>query len=622
MALVSAVLAAVVATGCEPPAPTESWRSELVSVNGAGTAGPDAPSGGGALSPDGTKVLFTTAATDMGFPDLVQNVTDVYMRDLVTGVTDRITETPDGTDGGNGGSSAALFTPDGSTIVLSTSASNLGPADANGASDIYAYELATGTMRLLTTGASGTGANGASRLPVVSPAGGLVAFRSAASDLGPVDADGADDIYALDLATGAIQVVSATASGTAAGGLPGTTSISFSNDDRYLTFVSSAPGIVDSPPPGPNAYLRDLGAGTTSLVSIGTGGAALPSGDGVLSAILDPAGARVAFLYRTRPSGFLRDQVYLRELGSGTTTLVSQRDGTPGDDSSLAPTFAPDGSRLAFTSRAANLAPDDTNGQNDAFVYDIAADRLTLQSYDQTGTPADGMSRSQRFSPDGRKLAFTSTGTNIVAGFSAVSSDLYLRDLETGQVELVSLDRSGTAGGNSVSSAGSFTPDGRAIVLFASSPTLDGRPVLSSLPSVFIARLGPDAIVDLAVSISRLAQPVEGAAWTVEVTVTNGGPSAATSVRLAYLLPYVGAGSTVSTSDGTCTTAYWTDGSGSTFFDCTLGALEPGDTRAIQVSNPYPLSPSPDPSIAYVTGPRLFDPAGEDNTATLVLDTP
>jgi TolB protein len=615
------VLVGLITTGCEPSGPTESWRSELVSVNGAGTAGSNQLAGGGTLSPDGTKVLFVTSATDMGFPDLVQGTgQDIYMRDLVAGQTDRVTQTPDGTDGGNGVSGNALFTPDGSTIVFATSANNLGPVDTNGLSDIYAYDLPTGAMRLLTAGASGTGANGASRLPDVSPAGRTVAFRSGATDLGPVDTDGGDDIYALDLATGESQLVSVTTSGAAAGGLPGPTSISFSDDGRYLTFISSAPGIVGSPPAGANAYLRDLTTQTTTLVSIDTGGVALPTGDGATAALVDPTGRRVAFVYRTRPGGALLDQLYLRELGSETTTLVSRRDGAPGNGSSRGPAFAPDGARLAFTSAATNLAVNDTNGRNDVFAYDVAADALTLESYDQTGKPSNSTSQAAGFSPDGRKLAFVSSGANIVAGFSAVSSDLYLRDLDTGRAELVSLDPSGLAGGNFVTSAGGFAPDGRTIVFHASSSTLDGRPVPPAVPSVFIARLVPDPTVDLNVSISRLAEPAEGAAWAVEVTVGNDGPSAATAVRLGYLLPYVGAGSTVSTSDGACATSYGPDGS--TVFECTLGALAPGQTRTIAVSNPYPLGPISQESVAHVSGPRLFDPEGEDNTATLVLEDP
>jgi Tol biopolymer transport system component len=619
MALSATVLVGLVATGCEPPGPTASWRSELVSVNGAGTAGSNQVAGGGVLSPDGTKVLFVTSATDMGFPDLVPGTSqDIYMRDLVTGQTHRITQTPDGTDGGNGVSGNAVFTPDGSTIVLSTSASNLGPVDTNGASDIYAYDLAAGAMRLLTAGASGTGANGASRLPDVSPAGRTVAFRSAATDLGPVDTDGGDDIYVLDIETGESQLVSVTTSGAAAGGLPNATSISFSDDGRYLTFISSAPGIVELPPPGANAYLRDLATQTTTLVSIGTGGTALPPGFGATAALIDPTGQRVAFVYRATSATL--DQLYLRELASETTTLVSRRDDAPGNGSSRGPAFAPDGSRLAFTSAATNLASDDLNERNDAFVYDVAADVLTLVSYDLTGEPSNSVSQAAGFSPDGRKLAFVSSGANIVAGFPAVSSELYLRELDTGRAEMVSLDPSGTAGGNFVFSAGRFAPDGRTIVFLASSSTLDGRPVLSGVPSVFIARLVPDLVADLEVSISRRAQPAEGTAWTVDVTAANDGPSTATAIRLGYFLPYVGAGSTVSTSDGTCTTSYGPDGS--TIFDCTLGALAPGQTRTIAVSNPFPLSPSPQESVAHVSGPRLFDPDGDDNTATLVLDTP
>ena len=68
LALAASICAGVFATGCKPPA-TEGWRSELVTLDAAGTAGPNRVTTSFDLSPDGTKVVFATAATDMGFPD-------------------------------------------------------------------------------------------------------------------------------------------------------------------------------------------------------------------------------------------------------------------------------------------------------------------------------------------------------------------------------------------------------------------------------------------------------------------------------------------------------------------------------------------------------------------------
>ena len=125
----------------------------------------------------------------------------------------------------------------------------------------------------------------------------------------------------------------------------------------------------------------------------------------------------------------------------------------------------------------------------------------------------------------------------MVPGFPAVSSDLYLRDLETGANELVSLDAAGTAGGNSTLNSGSFTPDGRSIVFGSSSSTLDGRPVVGGFSSLFVARLTPFAVADLGVTAAMAETPPAGQAWAIELTASADGPEGAGAVD--SLLPRV-----------------------------------------------------------------------------------
>jgi Tol biopolymer transport system component len=622
LALAASICAGAFATGCKPP-PTEGWRSELVTVNAAGTAGPNRLSGSGDISADGTKVLFTTAATDMGFPDSTSDgvAASLYLRDLTTRETVRLNGTPDGTDGGNGSVSLARFADGGRSVVFATTDSNLGPLDPNGVSDIYLHDLATGITRLLTTGPTGTSsANGASTGPIVSDDGGMLVFTSSASDLGPADANSAPDTYALDLTTGAIHLVSVNLDGEAAGAT-GSTGVAAapSSDGTKVPFLSAAGGIVSTPTTGTNAYVRDLAAGTTSLVSIGTGGAALPAGT-ALGAAVDPTGARAAVRWRVTGTP-TRDQIYLHELSSATTALVSGNGQTPGDGISTGPVFSPDGSQLAFTSSASNLVAGDGNGFNDIFVHTVGQDDLQLVSYDVNGVPANRPSSSPSFSPDGSKLAFVTAGANIVPGFPAISGELYLRDLESGSAELVSLDTTGAAGANfTLGSLPQFASDGRSILFASSSPTLDGRPVLPALSSLFVARLTPYAVADLGIGAGMAATPPTGTAWAIELSVTNDGPDDAGIVRVGYFFPYLGANHTVTTDRGTCTMTH--SGPGDTTVACTMPDLPAGSSATIVVTGQFPLGSLAADTVGVVSGVGIADPVPANNTVTFHVSEP
>jgi Tol biopolymer transport system component len=98
--------------------------------------------------------------------------------------------------------------------------------------------------------------------------------------------------------------------------------------------------------------------------------------------------------------------VFVRDLVSGTTTLVSTTGTASGNSDSSNPVLSADGRYVAFTSDASNLVANDSNGTIDVFVRDLVNGTTTLVS--TTGT-ASGNNRS--FNPvvsaDGRYVAFT-----------------------------------------------------------------------------------------------------------------------------------------------------------------------------------------------------------------------
>lgn len=125
------------------------------------------------FSPDGSKVLFQSLAADLVSGD-TNNSDDIFLMDLATGTVTRVSTDGNGAQA-NGNSSDAGFSPDGTRVAFSSAASNLVAGDANGAIDVFVKDLATGTIERIES----TLHNGSATIaPVFSPDGTHLAFRS------------------------------------------------------------------------------------------------------------------------------------------------------------------------------------------------------------------------------------------------------------------------------------------------------------------------------------------------------------------------------------------------------------------------------------------------------------
>jgi Tol biopolymer transport system component len=98
-----------------------------------------------------------------------------------------------------------------------------------------------------------------------------------------------------------------------------------------------------------------------------------------------------------------------------------------------------DGRFVAFSSTATNLAPSDMNPIDDVFVRDLQTGTTELVSVPASGGNANQGSYNPSISGDGRFVAFFSAATNLVAGATHHGSDVYVRDRQNGTTELVSV---------------------------------------------------------------------------------------------------------------------------------------------------------------------------------------
>ncbi len=93
-----------------------------------------------------------------------------------------------------------------------------------------------------------------------------------------------------------------------------------------------------------------------------------------------------------------------------------------------APSISEDGDRVAFWT-AGNLAGDDTNGLEDAYVWDARIGHPVLITTSRSGGNSNGVTDSATISASGRYLSFTSRASNLVAGDTNGAKDVFIAEL-------------------------------------------------------------------------------------------------------------------------------------------------------------------------------------------------
>jgi Tol biopolymer transport system component len=251
----------------------QTRTTTLVSVNRFGSAGGNNRSTEPVISPDGRFIAFISDASDLVAND-TNATTDVFVRDLHTGVTTLVSINSAGTDAGNAqsgymlGISGHKLSADGRFVLFMSDASDLVPNDSNGLKDVFVHDLQTRTTTLVSINRFGTNsADKAPSRPDISADGRFVVFDSQATDLLLNDTNGKSDVFVRDLQTGTTTLVSVNRFGTN-GGDDDSIQAQLSANGRFVAFWSSATDLVANQTGRYNVFVRDLQTRTTLQVPV------------------------------------------------------------------------------------------------------------------------------------------------------------------------------------------------------------------------------------------------------------------------------------------------------------------------------------------------------------------
>jgi hypothetical protein len=361
---------------------------ELVSVDSDEVQGND-DSYHPSISPDGRYVAFQSLADNLVAGD-TNTASDVFVRDLVDGVTSRVNVSSDGTHAKYGWSGSPSITTDDEFVYVAycSDATNLTDDDTNGKADVFVSyfdkDLPSAiTTRRASVNTDGTEDTNRSLHPRIAVDGGnvYVAYISDASDLVGGDTNKASDIFVsfldkanLDTSSVVTQRVSVTSGGgqSSGGGEPDSrSSLSISADGRYVAYDSWADDLVGGDTNGKwDVFVTDWN--------------------------------------KSDPGGIVTERVSVATDGSQAGANVS------------APSISGDGRYVAFKSLANNLVEDDTNGKADVFVRDRMAQTTVLVSTTSNGGLGNGASGGGSITPSAGDalpmVVFGSDATNLVAG--------------------------------------------------------------------------------------------------------------------------------------------------------------------------------------------------------------
>ncbi|WP_139559633.1 DUF11 domain-containing protein [Methylotetracoccus oryzae] len=325
----------------------------------------------------------------------------------------------------------------------------------------------------------------------ISADGRFVAFTSTSKNLVAGDANGDfADVFVHDRRNGVTRRVSVDSHGVQSLGESHHPSIS--SNGRHVAFVSYG---FSSPFAGLEVSVHDWKTGMTERVDLDSAGN-LPdlcavycwvepalSGNGRFVAFPSNATNLVAGDTNGAWDIFVRDRTTRQTTRISVDSAGKQGDQPPSYYPPSRPALSADGRFVAFVSDATNLVAGDTNGTWDVFVHDRKTHQTIRVSVDSVGRQGnDDSAGGLAISLDGRYVAFTSYASNLVPGDTNGQPDVFVHDRQTRETTRVSVDSMGREADSWSGILGSsLSADGRFVGFSSNANNL----VVNTPPSVY-----------------------------------------------------------------------------------------------------------------------------------------
>ncbi len=390
-------------------------RASVSSAGAQGNAG--SGQGGVAVSADGRFVAFVSDASNLVAGD-TNGVADVFVRDLRSHTTVRVSVSSGGTQADDASDAEALaISPSGRFVTFTSSATNLAPGNDDSicapepCPDVYIRDRRMHTTRMLVPFAGGP-------MPAHMQ-------LTAGAHFFAYDTDGQGDVVRCRRSNRRCVIVSV---------LPPTVIVDEVDANSFLGGISSGGRFVEfnkggfNEAPNPTTmlaggvFVRDVRAHRTRVVT--THPFDLANG-------ISPQGRFVLFSSKARKlvpgdTNHVRD-VFVRDLQTGVTHRISvSSGGRQGNRASVGVGISSRGRFALFESKANDLVRGDRNGAADLFLRDRVHGR-TIRVNVSSAAEANMPVRFAALSLDGRWAVFGSPASNLVAGDTNAVRDVFVR---------------------------------------------------------------------------------------------------------------------------------------------------------------------------------------------------
>ena len=341
------------------------------------------------VSGDGRFVVFASEATNLLSTDANGIESDVFVFDTTTDTLTLASRRGSSGAQGNARSWGVSISDDGSKVAYTSYATNLVANDGNNQPDAFVRDLAAATTTRVSTNANGKEAPAATLKAAISGNGAVVAFQNTAK-LVRDDTNGRRDVYVKVLGSGKTQLASVT-NGEKPANLDSTLT-DISTNGRLVVFTSIATNLAGTDTNRvADAFVRDRTAGTTVRVSRngsteanGATYEAVVSADGGYVAFTTAATNLGAGT--TDANGTALDIFEYDMSSKDVRRVVHDSSGGWPDGDNFDPMYA-GASRIAFTSWATDLSDTDTDTDADVFTRDFSEDRAAITTVTHRSVP-------------------------------------------------------------------------------------------------------------------------------------------------------------------------------------------------------------------------------------------